>query len=174
MVCVECGGIMDFSNEPLAETYKGEEIVVDGLEYHICTKCGEILMSDEMADKQAREMAQTYAKRHAIMPPNEIASLRKRLGLTQKQFEKMLGVSSPTVCRWERGSVQQSEIANNLMMVIRDVPAAANHLMGLKRVASKQMASSSGTAQFTVISGGKSTVPNSITTSTISYRRKEM
>lgn len=155
MVCLECGGDMVLSTEPLTEMYKGEEITVSGLEYFICSNCGEVVMSAEMADKQAREMARVYASRHALLSPAEITSLRKKLGLTQAQFESLIGVSRPTVCRWERGSSQQSETANILMRMIRDVPGAARYLMQIKEIAPRRGHAQSGAVEFTVVSGRK-------------------
>ena len=37
------------------------------------------------------------------MKPEDIRKLRKRLGLTQTQFAKRVGVSFATVNRWEKG-----------------------------------------------------------------------
>ena len=36
----------------------------------------------------------------------EIKDVRKRLGLTQKEFAQLIGSSKPTVERWERGNMQ--------------------------------------------------------------------
>ena len=35
------------------------------------------------------------------MTAQELKDLRKRLGITQKQFADLIGVSKPTVERWE-------------------------------------------------------------------------
>ncbi len=37
------------------------------------------------------------------LTPSEIAGLRRKLGLTQTEFAKRLGVSQMTVCNWEKG-----------------------------------------------------------------------
>lgn len=129
MKCPTCGSAMETSSSPLTEQYRGEAITIKGLVYDRCPSCGEVCMSLDAADAQAREMARIYAARHTLLGPEDIKSLRTGMGLTQKQFERLLGVSSPTVCRWERGSVQQSPVANNLMRILRDVPGAADYLM---------------------------------------------
>lgn len=152
MICMECGGEMMYSTDPLTEAYKGEEITVEGLEYHICRECGEVLMSMEMADKQAHELAKEYSRLHSILSPDEIKELRTNLGLTQKQFERLLGVSSPTVCRWERGSVQQGLVANNLMRVLKYFSGVAEYLMGEH---SQCTEIKTNTSSFSIVSGGK-------------------
>lgn len=45
------------------------------------------------------------------MTPAEIKALRQRLGLTQEEFARKLGVSFPTVNRWERGHFNPSRLA---------------------------------------------------------------
>jgi putative transcriptional regulator len=38
-----------------------------------------------------------------LMTPAGVRKVRKRLGLTQRQFAKLLGVHEITVAKWERG-----------------------------------------------------------------------
>ena len=79
--------------------------MVSGLEYYVCDSCGEVVMSLDMADKQAKNLAQQYKAAHQIPSGEEIKQLRLSLGLSQKDFEKYLGVSSPSVSRWETEAV---------------------------------------------------------------------
>jgi len=44
-----------------------------------------------------------------------IKELRLKLGLTQKQFAKELGVAAFSVIRWERGSCSPSPIVRKLI-----------------------------------------------------------
>lgn len=156
MKCSECGAEMVVSHEPLTEEYRGEQITVKGLEYQVCPECGEVSMSLEEADKQAREMARVYASRHAILTPAQIKEIRDRLQLTQKQFETIVGVASPSVCRWERGSVQPSASANNVMKLIRDVPGVADYLIAQNGIVRKSERRDQKTARtkFSVVAGG--------------------
>ena len=39
------------------------------------------------------------------MTPNQLSEFRKRLGLSQKEFAKCIGVATNTVARWERGEL---------------------------------------------------------------------
>lgn len=40
-----------------------------------------------------------------------VASLRRRLGLTQERFAQRIGVTFPTVNRWENGHARPSPLA---------------------------------------------------------------
>ena len=54
--------------------------------------------------------------------PLEISDLvrevRQRLGLTQEQFASRLGVTFPTVNRWERGRTKPSPMAQKLLIKV--------------------------------------------------------
>ena len=50
--------------------------------------------------------------------------------MTQKEFESMLGVSSPSASRWESGKVPQSKPVDLLIRVARDIPGVAEYLVG--------------------------------------------
>jgi HTH-type transcriptional regulator/antitoxin MqsA len=67
-----------------------------------------------------------------LTAPQEIRDLRKRLGLTQHAFEKLLGVGPKTVLRWEKGTVFQNRSTDSLLRVIDAVPDSAQFLARLK------------------------------------------
>ena len=108
-------------------------------------------MTATEATKLAHALASQYAKAHELLSPSDIKDLRSDLGLTQHEFESLLGVSKPTASRWENGASQQSITANNLMKLIRDVPEVRTYL-GLS---SGEMASRLNASRFSVILGGE-------------------
>lgn len=101
MFCAECGHDMRLTSEPMRETFRGEEFVVDGIERYVCDECGEYSISPEMADRLTERLAREYAMRHGLLAPDEIRGVRKALGLRQSEFERVLGVSTPSASRWE-------------------------------------------------------------------------
>lgn len=151
MRCTECGSEMRFTSEPIKEKYKGEELTVNGTSRWVCDKCGNDVMDASEADRLGRKLANAYATSNGLLSPDEIRELRKSLGMGQKDFERLLGVSSPTVSRWETGSVQQSKPVDNLMRVIRAVPEARRLLL---EKAETQYKSSAYSTEISV--GGKS------------------
>jgi transcriptional regulator with XRE-family HTH domain len=64
------------------------------------------------------------------LQPGEILAIRESLGYSQARFEKLLRVGQKTVVRWEKGTVFQSATADQLMRLVRDVPAVADVLSG--------------------------------------------
>ena len=47
-----------------------------------------------------------------------VRELRQRLGLTQEQFASQLGVTFPTVNRWEKGRSKPSPMAQKLLIKV--------------------------------------------------------
>jgi transcriptional regulator with XRE-family HTH domain len=52
---------------------------------------------------------------------DELRGLRKRLGLTQVELAKKVGVASNTVARWERGELGISEPVSRLLALLAKV-----------------------------------------------------
>lgn len=54
-----------------------------------------------------------------MMTKEEIRQIRKRLGISQELFARVLGVSSPCLQRWEYGKSSPTYIHNDIMIQIR-------------------------------------------------------
>lgn len=129
MRCLECGAEMRFTNEPLSEEFKGEVFTISGIERYVCDSCGNDQMSPTSAEMLAKNLAAEYAHAHGLMSAGEIREFRVSIGLTQKEFERLIGVSSPTVSRWESGAMQQSKPVDILIRTLRDFPDALRAAM---------------------------------------------
>ena len=59
---------------------------------------------------------------------NDILILRKRLGLTQEQFAHLIGVTTFTIRRWEKGTTHPSPLALRVIKGLIDkmAPEAAS------------------------------------------------
>ena len=164
MRCLECGAEMRRTAEPVTEAYRGEEFTVDGIDRWVCDACGNDEMQASEAERLSRALAREYARAHGLLTPDEVKALRKSLGLTQREFERLLGVSSPTVSRWETGAMQQSMTANRLMELLRDCPEAGEQLMEMADIHKAPVAvplgvtASVGSSAFGGVSGSKFSV----------------
>ena len=124
MICVECGSEMRKSTEPIKEIFRGEELTITSVEHYKCDHCGEIVLSADNGKIFDNKLVEQYAKVSGLSP-SEIKSFRTQLGLKQTEFEKMLGVTSPSVSRWESGKVCQSKPVDLLMRAYMDAPYLA-------------------------------------------------
>nr|DAZ19057.1 MAG TPA: putative zinc finger/helix-turn-helix protein, YgiT family [Caudoviricetes sp.] len=125
MLCMECGHELERACGPMTETYKGREYTVDGIERDVCPVCGEYEISASESNKLDQALAEAYRRDEGLLTPSEIKALRKDLELNQKEFEALIGVSTPTCSRWETGSMMQSRTADKLMRVFIDHPEYA-------------------------------------------------
>lgn len=62
----------------------------------------------------------------------DIRALRRKLGLTQKQFAKIFGVSLSTLRNWEQGRRKPEGPAMVLLNVIKREPEAVLRALGFK------------------------------------------
>ena len=80
------------------------QIEVAGLEILRCGNCSAELLPDEAHDRLNAAL-----RSHAdLLTPSQIAEKRAFLGLTQKEFARLLGVAAETVSRWETGRKSSS------------------------------------------------------------------
>ena len=129
MFCPECGyKELIETCSPMVEEFKGENITVEGITRFECPQCGEYVISAAQGDELDDILYEEYRKRTGLLSPNEIKTIRKKYGWTQVEFEKILGVSSPTVSRWESNAVIQTKVADNLMRAIRQDESFAEEL----------------------------------------------
>ena len=52
------------------------------------------------------------------MTPKQIIALRNKLGLTQSELARRLGVNRAAVCQWEHGTQKPLPIAINFMKLL--------------------------------------------------------
>lgn len=115
MKCLECGSEMRFTDEPMVAIIHGESFNVPNIMHWQCDKCGEDLTDAENSRKIAEEAMRLYRLQKGLLSPDDIRCIRKKHNLSQQDFEKALGVSTPTVSRWETGSVVQPKSMDNLL-----------------------------------------------------------
>lgn len=135
MLCMECGAEMRWTDDTIEEDYRGGRFAVEGVAHWQCDACGNYHLNADGCTAMSRSLATQYAAAHGQMAPGEIRELRRSLGLTQRDFEAIMGVSSPTCSRWEGGSMQLSGPAAALMRVYRDHPEVAREAISRAREA---------------------------------------
>lgn len=128
MICVSCGSPMRETWADISEEYRGRKFVVSGIRHLECPSCHEYSLGAEEADELSRALVRAYAAETDLLNPEDISEIRHHLGLTQSDFQKLIGVSGVTVSRWETGVAQQSKSMDNLLRGIRHYPEFASEL----------------------------------------------
>ena len=129
MICPECGKPMVQSTDSITTKIHGAKVTVNGIAHWKCPSCEEVLFDAEEGKKYDTAVIDEYSKSMGLLSPSEIKSIRKKSQLTQREFEKVLGVTSPTVSRWETGKVCQSKVADNLMRALDENEGAMSKAM---------------------------------------------
>lgn len=99
-----------------------------------CSDCGEEYYLPGWLDRTMSRVSTAIREREGLLQPEQIRQIREMYGLSQRDFEKILGVGPKTVVRWERGTVFQSKAADSLLRLIGADPRNAEHLARLRGV----------------------------------------
>lgn len=67
---------------------------------------------------------QNIPHRRTVLTKVDVKGLRERLGLTQKEFSGMIGVSIKTLQNWEQGRREPEGPAKALLRVVEKEPQA--------------------------------------------------
>ena len=116
-MCDECGCAVDAPVMLFDEVQKVRGVdVKTKFAWPVCPKCGNKIAVGSKADANYRRLYDEYRR---IPSGDEIRAIRKKLGLTQRQFADLLGVSVASVHRYEAGALP-SEAHTGLIMGLLD------------------------------------------------------
>jgi putative zinc finger/helix-turn-helix YgiT family protein len=95
-----------FRRETRREEYevRDERIALD-VPRLICATCGEAEVDDGFGDPTLA-VYREYRRRHGLLSPDEIRTIREKYDLSQVSFATLLGTSPATLARYEGGSLQ--------------------------------------------------------------------
>ncbi len=121
----------DFIEETKELNIRGEGIPVK-LRYFHCEQCGENYEMP-LPDYDPLESAyREYRSRKGLLQPEEMREFRKGLGLTQKEWSRILGIGLATLNRYENGMLQSEAHdqairlcmqPDNLLRILKDKPS---------------------------------------------------
>lgn len=122
--CIECGQAdLEPKTVRLQGSVRDETYTVEmqGLE---CPSCGYKTIEGAALPEFARLLADRYRAHHDLLTSEEIRALRKRLGMSQEQFARHVGVGLASVKRWEMGKIQEQH--NNDRILQGAMPVATS------------------------------------------------
>ena len=105
MKCPNGHGPMEIKSLKKVITFRGEKLLVEAVNY-VCPVCGLELADSKLARRNQLVIADAYREKVGLLTSRKIVEGRKRLGLSQKELARRLGVGEASVKRWELGSIQ--------------------------------------------------------------------
>ncbi len=109
----------------------------DGRVYPVTVKDLEILQCENcnartLPDAAYARLTDELRRAAGLFTPSQIAAKRAGLGLSQKEFARLLGVAEATVSRWETGGQIQQRVMNDFMRAFFDLPPLREYLRRLR------------------------------------------
>ena len=120
--CPECGGSMRYERRDDALAYKGQEQVRRTLAWW-CTKCGEAIFAGKALLARDRAFQQLKAEVDHVLGPNEVATVRGKLRLSQRRAGEVLGGGPRAFQKYESGKQVVSVPMSNLLRLLAHNPA---------------------------------------------------
>ncbi|MDK2814582.1 MAG: hypothetical protein PWP18_495 [Thermoanaerobacter sp.] len=97
-------------------TVRGDEIKALA-KIRVCSVCGEELFDEELEEENIHKVYDIYRKKHGILSPEEIKSIRESYGLSQRAFAKLLGIGEASIARYETGALPEKSLSNMIMLL---------------------------------------------------------
>lgn len=126
--CPECGGRAPFETRTDVVEYKGQQgkVKVAG---HWCQACGEAILEGPALEARERAFLELRAKVEGVLGPKEVASVRQRLGLSQRRAGELLGGGPRAFQKYESGEQQVSVPMANLLRLLWKDPRRLRELL---------------------------------------------
>lgn len=106
LYCHECGHRREYVTETKDVVYKVRDMevpIVAKLAY--CKVCGSELFHSDLDAANQEKVFDIYRKEKGLLTPEQIKGIRKKYGLNQKDFSRLLGFGEITITRYENGSL---------------------------------------------------------------------
>ena len=114
--CFHCGGeLLVIKNKPYHYTESGLDIVLYGVNQYKCKACGETFVSIPKIEELHLLIGQKLCCKKGLLTGKEIRFLRKELRMKAKEMAQALGVTPPTISRWENDKEPIGETHDRLM-----------------------------------------------------------
>lgn len=120
--CPMCGvGRLVRETRETVVAYKGHTAPVSLLG-DWCPHCGDGILEGAALEKQERAFFKLRARVEGVLSPGEVAAIRKRLGLSQRQAGELLGGGPRAFQKYESGEQAVSTPMTNLLRLLAKDP----------------------------------------------------
>lgn len=114
--CVKCNSFVDYivQYEDVIQKVKDDEFTLNvGVPY--CISGHHEVFVDEIDQKTQQMFFDAYREKYHLISINEIISIRKKIGLNQRDFSRLLGLGEISISRYELGSLPSQSISTLIM-----------------------------------------------------------
>jgi HTH-type transcriptional regulator / antitoxin MqsA len=120
--CPECGGLMRHVTHDDVLKHQGHERTIRTLGWW-CTECGEGILSGDALKDHERAFFAFKAEIDGVLGPDEIARVRSKLRLSQREAGELLGGGPRAFQKYESGSQAASAPMSNLLRLLDRDPS---------------------------------------------------
>jgi HTH-type transcriptional regulator/antitoxin MqsA len=130
MKCPVCGAARLIADtRDLPYVYKGETTTIPAVTGEFCPACGESILDGAESDRVMREMqAFTRQVNAAIVDPEFIVKVRKKLALDQREAAEIFGGGVNAFSRYENGKTKPPLALVKLLKVLDRHPELLNEI----------------------------------------------
>lgn len=129
--CVVCGGDQVHETRPFVVSYKGNDRTVPLAGWY-CTNCGEGVSTGTEMEPTDRALVELRAIADKVLLPEQVAKVRKKLKISQREASRVLGGGPNAFNRYESGKVPVSEPMQNLLILLGNDPTRLQELRARK------------------------------------------
>lgn len=130
--CPECGGLMRYETHDDVLKYQGHERTIQTLGWW-CTQCGEGILSGEALKEHERAFLAFKAEIDGVLRPEDIARVRQKLNLSQREAGELLGGGPRAFQKYESGSQAASAPMSNLLRLLDHDPSRLSEIAAADR-----------------------------------------
>lgn len=135
--CPSCGAAMVFETREDHVTYAAHRRAFE-VEGHWCTSCDEAIFEGPSLTKAERVFIELRAEVDGVMLPEQVAKVRERLNMSQREASALLGGGPRAFQKYESGRTPVSVPMNNLLTLLGNDPSRVHELHESKQRRSKR------------------------------------
>lgn len=125
--CPACGGEMSFKTRTEELEYKGYTTKIRTKGWW-CGSCDEGVLDADALKASERAFLNLKAEVDGLLSPDEVATIRKRLKLSQRRAGELLGGGPRAFQKYESGQIMVSAAMSNLLRLLDRDPRRIREL----------------------------------------------
>lgn len=113
LYCDNCDSLVEYEIIEKKEVYnlRGDLIEINSYVAK-CKRCNSELFEPYLENENLKQLYRKYAKKHNLILPEDIKSMREKYDVSQTLFAIILGIGEATIERYESGSLPSESISN--------------------------------------------------------------